>query len=245
MRVLIVDDEPLARQRLARLLDQIGEHEVVAEAAHGEQAIDLWRQHQPPLVLMDIRMPGVDGLAAARVLSAETTPPAIIFCTAYNDYAVEAFDASAVGYLLKPVNRDKLQQAIAKAQQLNQAQLSALQSELAEDGPDARSHIAARSHQGIELIAVEEIRYFLAEQKYVTVVHGDGEVLIDDTLKELEQQFAQQFIRVHRNALVAVKHIRGLQKMAEGYRLKLADLEQGPLVSRRHLSEVRALLDKL
>jgi two-component system response regulator AlgR len=242
MKILVVDDEPLARQRLLRLVADLNDCEVVAEAENGEQAINLWRQHQTELVLMDIRMPGMDGLAAAQVLAAEPAPPAIIFCTAYNDYAIEAFEASAVDYLLKPVNREKLQTALNKAQKLNQLQLAALHDEEPSAG---RGHISARSHNGIELIAIDDIRYFYAEQKYVTVYHHQGEVLIDDSLKELERQYENDFVRVHRNALVAIASIKGLERCADGIRVKLADIEQGPLVSRRHLPAVRVLLDRL
>lgn len=240
MRILVVDDEPLARQRLVRLLEGLEGCEVVAEAGHGQQAIDLWQQHQTELVLMDIRMPGMDGLAAAQVLAQEAAPPAIIFCTAYNDYAIEAFEAEAVDYLLKPATRDKLEKALAKAKRLNQLQLAALGE--TEQSP---AHISARTTNGVELIPVSDIDYFLADQKYVTVYYRQGEVLIDDPLKELEKQFADSFIRVHRNALVSITAIRGLERCDEGMRIKLANVQQGPLISRRHLPAVRTLLDKL
>ena len=241
MKVMVVDDEPLARQRLRRMLETLPDCEIVAEAGNGAEAVELWRQTRPSLVLMDIRMPGMDGLEAAQELSRQDTPPAIIFCTAYNDYALEAFDASAVGYLLKPVSRDKLVETMEKAQQLNQVQLAALEKSEASSG----DHISARNHTGVELIAIDDVRYFLADQKYVTVFHRGGEVLIDETLKELEQRFDQQLLRVHRNALVAVKAIRGLDKAEEGYRVRLVDIDQGPVVSRRHLPSVKALLEKL
>lgn len=240
MRILVVDDEPLACLRLVRLLEGLEDCEVVAEAGNGQQAIDLWQQHQTELVLMDIRMPGMDGLAAAQALAQEAAPPAIIFCTAYNDYAIEAFEAEAVDYLLKPVTRDKLEKALNKAKRLNQLQLAALG-----EAEPLSAHISARTANGVELIPVREIDYFQADQKYVTVYYRQGEVLIDDPLKELEKQFADGFIRVHRNALVSVTAIRGLVKCDEGVRIKLANLEQGPLISRRHLPAVRALLDKL
>ena len=240
MRILVVDDEPLARQRLVRLLGELEDCQVVAEADNGQQAMDLWQQHQAELVLMDIRMPGMDGLAAAEALAQEAAPPAIIFCTAYNDYAIDAFEAEAVDYLLKPVTLSKLQKALMKAKRLNQLQLAAL-------GETGQSpiHISARTSNGVELIPVNEIDYFLADQKYVTVYYRQGEVLIDDPLKELEKQFADNFIRVHRNALVSIAAIRGLERCDEGMRIKLANVQQGPLVSRRHLPSVRTLLDKL
>jgi len=249
MRILIVDDEPLARRRLLRLLDE-QPYEVVAQAGNGELAVAACNSHHPDVVLMDIRMPVMDGLKAASVLAELEQPPAVIFCTAYDDYALQAFDAKAVDYLLKPVNRDKLITALDRAQQLTQVQISALHSSTElEPGGDQREHLSARSSRGVELIPLEAIRYCLADQKYVSVYHLRGgellEHLIDDPLKVLEEEFGEHFVRIHRNALVAVRHIQGLEKCAEGSRLRLAGIDQGPLVSRRHLSAVRQLLQQL
>ncbi len=247
MKVLVVDDEPLARTRLLRLLEEDDRLQVVAEAENGEKAISAFNQHRPEVVLMDIRMPVMDGLESARHLAADAQPPAVIFCTAYGDYALEAFEANAVDYLLKPVDKTRLQQALARAQTLNRVQINAL--EASAGGGSRRSHIAAKSSRGIELIPLENVRYFLADQKYVTVYHltesGLKEILIDDPLKELEQELGEGFVRVHRNALVAVEHIQGLERGEQGARLKLADVTTGPQVSRRHLPAVRKLLQGL
>lgn len=252
MKVLIVDDEPLARLRLARLLEQQDGCEVIAEAENGERAIACCNQYHPDVVLMDIRMPVMDGLQAARHLAKSDAPPAVIFCTAYGDYALDAFDANAVAYLLKPADRDKLAQALARAQKLNRVQLSALidgDNHHAESADPGRSHISAKSGRGIELVALDNVRYFLADQKYVTVYYVvDGalrEVLIDDPLKELERELGERFVRIHRNALVAVAHIQGLEKDTQGARLKLDGVAQGPQVSRRHLPQIRKLLQQL
>ncbi|MEE8059820.1 MAG: LytTR family DNA-binding domain-containing protein [Pseudomonadales bacterium] len=259
MNVLIVDDEPLARLRLARLLDGQEGYQVVAEAENGEHAIELCNQHNPDVILMDIRMPVMDGLQAARHLAKGDEPPAVIFCTAYNDYALEAFDANAVDYLMKPVNREKLAQALVKAQKLNRVQLTALVEHVEKDSRDSpsdnlrgssyRSHISAKSSRGIELISLDNVRYFLADQKYVTVYYvTEGElkeVLIDDPLKELEQELGDKFARIHRNALVAVAHIQGLDKREQLSYLKLAGIERGPQVSRRHIATIRKLLQQL
>jgi two-component system, LytTR family, response regulator AlgR len=250
MNVLIVDDEPLARQRLARLLAQLNGYQVVAEAQNGEQAIASYEEHHPDVILMDIRMPVMDGLNAARYMAESEQPPALIFCTAYDDYALEAFDANAVDYLLKPVNRDKLAQALGKAQKLNRVQLSALV-DSTDDAtpPELRSHICAKSSRGVELVPLDDIRYFLADQKYVTVYHlSNGEVcetLIDDSLKDLEHEFGSRFVRVHRNALVAISHIQGLERTEEGTRVKLAGVDWGPQISRRHMPAVRQMLQNL
>ncbi|WP_339669112.1 LytTR family DNA-binding domain-containing protein [Dasania marina] len=249
MKVLIVDDEPLARQRLARLVAEDEGYQVVAEADNGQQAITLVNEHHPDILLMDIRMPVMDGLAAARALMAMDEPPAVIFCTAYNDYALEAFDANAVGYLLKPVNRDKLSQALAQAQKLNKLQLASLAEGDKQGASEQRHYISAKSSRGIELVPVADIRYFLADQKYVTIMYQrEGqlvEILIDDTLKELEDEFDQQFIRLHRNALVAIRHLTGVDRRGSNFYARLAGVEQGPQVSRRHMPELRKFLSSL
>lgn len=254
MKILIVDDEPLARSRLARLLDQHPDCEIVAEVGNGEQAIAACNQQLPDVVLMDIRMPVMDGLQAARHLASCDEPPAVIFCTAYNDYALDAFDANAVDYLLKPVNREKLSLALTKAKKLNRVQLSALSEQQADQRPGIennshRAHIAAKSSRGIELIAIETIRYFMADQKYVTVfyqIDGDQkQVLIDDSLRELEQMLGDQFVRIHRNALAAVAHIQGLDKSGQATYLKLSGVDRGPQVSRRYQALVRELVQQL
>jgi two-component system response regulator AlgR len=244
MKVLIVDDEPLARARLRRQLDAIPDAQIVGEADNGEQALRSCAELRPQIVLMDIRMPGVDGLSAAMQLAQGGDGPAIIFCTAYEEYAIAAFEANAVAYLLKPVNQEKLALALAKAERLSLAQLHALQP--AVETPAGRNHISAKSRRGMELIPLDDVRYFIADQKYVTVFHRRGELLIDDTLKELEDEFGPRLLRVHRNALVVLEHVLGLERIALGqYRIRLADVEQGPQVSRRHLPAVRVALENL
>lgn len=240
MNIVVVDDEALARRRLRRLLEELGGVEVVAEAASGQAALAACDMHAPDLVLMDIRMPGMDGLEAARNLSQRVQPPAIVFCTAYDDYAVAAFEASAVDYLVKPVTRERLASALSRARSLNRAQLAALQ-----QGPQGAGHISARSRRGMELVPVEEVRCLVADQKYVTVIHPGGEILVDQSLRQLEQAHPGRFVRVHRNALVARAHLQGLERCGEGYRVRLAGIDSGPLVSRRHLAGVRALLARL
>ena len=245
MKVLIVDDEPLARARLRRQLDAIPDAQVVGEADNGDQALRSCTELRPQVVLMDIRMPGTDGLSAAMQLAQQHDAPAIIFCTAYEEYAIAAFEANAVAYLLKPVSQEKLALALAKAERLSLAQLRALRP-ATDAAPGRRSHISAKSRRGMELIALEDVRYFIADQKYVTVYHRCGELLIDDTLKELEDEFGPLLLRVHRNALVMREHVMGLERISLGqYRIRLADVEHGPQVSRRHLAEVRRALENL
>lgn len=242
MKVLIVDDEQLARDRLARMLNDMNGYEVVGQAANGMQAIERCEATQPDVVLLDIRMPGMDGLEAARHLAGMEQPPAVVFCTAYEEHAIEAFKVQAVGYLLKPVRRDDLMVVLSSATRTNRAQLVAL----AQEEGSQRSHISARTRKGIELVPVDEVRYFQADQKYVTMRHPGGELLIDETLQELETEFGNRFIRVHRNALVSTKFIEGLERNEEGqYQIRLRDVPGGIDISRRHVSSIRRYIQKL
>ncbi len=241
MKILLVDDEALARDRLKRLLEEDAQHEVVGEAANGIEAVRICAELQPDLVLLDIRMPGMDGLEAARHFLELDAPPGVIFCTAYEEHAIQAFDLQAVGYLLKPVRRENLHKALAQSVRLNRVQLAALQKE-----DNIRSHISARTHKGMELIPIQHVRFFQADQKYVTVRHGTGEVIIDETLRELEDEFSGRFLRVHRSALVAKEHIEGLVKDDNGQMcIRLRAIDDLIEVSRRHLPAVRKILKAL
>ena len=236
MQVLIVDDEQLARDRLVRMVNDLEGHNVIGEAGNGIQAVELAGRDRPDLVLLDIRMPGMDGLEAARHLLQLEQPPAVVFCTAYEEHAIEAFDVQAVGYLRKPVRKDDLARVLASAHRLNKAQLGALD----EEGAQRRSHISARTRRGIELVPVHEICYFQADQKYVTVRHQGGELIIDETLRELEEEFDDQFIRIHRNALVATRAIEGIERDDEGHhRVRMKGIDEQLEISRRHVSGVR------
>lgn len=242
-RVFIVDDEPLARARLIRFVSELGGYDICGEAENGQLALDACAELEPDIVLMDIRMPVMDGMQAAQQLSQQATPPAIIFCTAYEEYALAAFDTSAVAYLLKPVRRERLTDALARAVSLTRAQTAVLKG-LTEN--QTAAHLTARSRGGLERIPLGEVRCFLADQKYVTVVHAGGELLIDQSLKELEAEFGQRFVRVHRNALVSVGHIEALERGGDGqYSVSLTDTQVRPQVSRRHLAQVRELLQSL
>ncbi len=243
MKILITDDEAPARQRLQRLLQDIGgDFEVVAEAVHGRQALELYNQFQPNLILMDIRMPGMDGLEAAKHLSQLEQPPAVIFVTAYDDHALQAFETHAVDYLLKPIRKERLQQALQKAHILTQAQVSALDQVQSEEAL-ARSHICVQVRGNLKLIPVRDILYFRAEQKYVTVRHTNGEVLIEEPLKSLEVEFKDKFVRIHRNALVAKQFMEGLEKDREGHCIvKIRGVEDRLEISRRHVTAIRKMM---
>jgi two-component system, LytTR family, response regulator AlgR len=236
VRVLIVDDEAPARERLRSLLTEIGDVEIAGEAATGEQALTSAAQCHPDVVLLDVRMPGIDGIEAARHLNLLDQPPAIIFTTAYDEYALPAFDAQAIGYLLKPIRKEKLAAALAHAGRLTRPQLQTIGS-----APSAaRSHIAVKHREGLRLIPVGEVLYFLAEQKYTTVRHLKGEDLIEDPLRALEDEFGTDFVRIHRNTLVSASHLERIDRTPEGqYVVRLKGCEAPLQVSRRMASELR------
>ena len=241
MNILVCDDEPLARERLARMVKAAG-HDVVAQAANGIEALEQVRLHQPDVVLLDIRMPEMDGIECAEALQELDVPPAVVFVTAFDQHAIDAFNTQAIGYLLKPINQQQLETALKRASKLNSAQVKSLQSQVDDNGEQraARKHIAARTHRGVELIPIESIYYFLADQKYVTVRHEGGQVLIDETLKDLETEFADLFIRIHRNALMAVSHLEGLEFIGTGqYEVRCRGIDERLAVSRRHLPQLR------
>jgi len=245
MDILICDDEPLAIERLSRLVSQLG-HQVVATASHGQQAIELTQQYEPDVVLLDIQMPEMDGLTCAHFLRQLEPSPAIVFCTAYDQHALDAFKSHAEGYLLKPIMQQELQQVLDQLTKLTQAQVSHLEQKEDMDNLEQRHQIAAKTYRGVELVPVENIYYFLADQKYVTVRHKNGSVLIDETLKDLEQEFGQQFIRIHRNALVSVHYLEGLELINSGqYQVRCRELDERLSVSRRHLPYLRERIQKL
>jgi two-component system response regulator AlgR len=240
MNVLIVDDEQLARQRLRHMLGEAGDHTIVGEAENGEQALRQAQNSNPDLVLMDIRMPGMDGLEAASYINRLENPPAIIFTTAYSEHALKAFDTHAVGYLLKPIKKEHLAEALQSAKRLNRAQINNLRSE-EENG--ARSKICVKIRGSLELVPVNEIIYFKADQKYVTLRTFEHEYLIEESLKALENEFEHKFIRIHRNALVAETAINGLIKNQSGHAcLTFREIDDLLEVSRRHLPEIRKKL---
>ncbi len=232
LKVLIVDDEPPARDRLRRLVEELGNYACVGEAGTGQEALKLSDELQPDVILLDIRMPGMDGVEAARHLAEFETPPAVIFTTAYDQYALDAFETQAVGYLLKPVRREKLERALDGAKRATRAQLASLSK--VSPGGGRRSHIAVRTREGLKLLPIEEIRAFIADQKYTTIRHPDGEYLIEESLRSLEDEFDPDFVRIHRNALVALRHIESIERVADGsYAVRLRGIADLFTVSRR------------
>ena len=243
MKILIVDDEKPARDRLSRMVDSLSGHEIVGEAGNGNEALHKAESCQPDVILMDIRMPGMDGIQAARHLSQLAQPPAVIFTTAFADHALEAFGTHAVDYLLKPVRKERLQTALEASSKPTRAQ--SLHNDEVLSDIEARQHICARVRGNLVLVAIENIYYYLADQKYVTVRHTAGEVLIEDPLKNLEKEFADRFHRIHRNALICLSKVCGMKSENGLHQVMFKDIDSTLEVSRRHLPAVRKIIKNL
>jgi len=243
MKILIVDDEPLARSRLRAQVAELGAGEVVGEAVDGADALTKIAALAPDVLLLDIRMPGMDGLELVRHLSTLPSRPAVIFTTAYEEHALAAFEASAIDYLLKPVRASRLHEALQRAELFNTARWQAL---VAAGETTARTHLSAFSKGTLRLVPVREVRYFQADQGYVTVSHPEGELLIEDSLRALEQEFGGLFLRIHRNTLVGLAWITALERDARGnHFVRARDVPDSLPVSRRLLGEVRRRLRHL
>jgi len=237
LKVLIVDDEPPARERLRSLLVEIPGVEVTGEAVNGQQALDRAHDLAPDVVLLDVRMPGMDGIEVARHLNALAEPPAVIFTTAFDEYAVNAFETHAIGYLLKPIRKEKLAAALERAGRLTRPQLQKI---AAATNDKRRTHIAARRREGLRLIPIEDIQFFFADQKYTTVRHVNGEDLIEDSLRALEEELETSFVRIHRNALVSVRYLERIERNEEGqYFVRLRGCDAPLQVSRRMAGELK------
>ncbi len=244
MKVLIVDDEPLARALLRSLMDEIGSpYKVAGEAENGTDALQKCAAIAADLVLMDINMPGMDGLTAASQLAESKTPPAVIFTTAYGDHALEAFEGSAVDYLLKPIRLTRLRKALEKAHAINRVQIQVIEQARKREQAAADSYICANIRGGIQRIPVAEVIYFIADQKYVSAYYQGSEILLEEPLCSFEKRFGEQFIRIHRNALVSSNHLTGIEKNSNGQTVtKLHGTHQRLLISRRHLPKIRQWL---
>jgi two-component system response regulator AlgR len=246
MKVLVVDDEKLARDRLVRMVESLDDYDVAGVAECGDEAVRQAIKLEPDIVLLDIRMPGMDGMEAGRQLATLGLQPAVIYCTAFGEHAIEAFEVNAAGYLMKPVRREALTEALTKATRVNKVQMETILGK--ETMPQARSrtHISAKTRRGIELIPLTEVKFFQADHKYVTVRHEGGEVLIDDTLRDLECEFGDRVVRIHRNALVMMEHLEGLERDPSGhYQVRMRGVEERLDVSRRHVSGLRRLVQTL
>lgn len=244
MKVLIADDEPIARERLRALLAEHDDLRLVAEAADGAAALDACAQHHPDIVLLDIAMPGLDGLDAARRLAEAEPRPAVVFCTAYDQHALSAFDAAAVDYLVKPVRRERLAAALDRARTFVAGRPP--RGDGAAEPGKRRTHLCARLRGSLRLIPVADVLYLQAEEKYVVVHHIGGADLIEDSLKSLEQEFPERFLRIHRNCLVARGELRELRRGNDGQVHALLKRSTDALeISRRCLPQIRQLLKHL
>lgn len=235
LRVLIVDDEPLALSRLRALLLQCGAPAIgaIGEAGSASQALTLIDVGDFDAVFLDVQMPGIDGVALARSLRASSRAPSVVFVTAYPEHAVAAFEVEAVDYLTKPVRLERLEAAIAKVQK-RRASLEPADPEI----------LLIQDRGRTERVALPEILYFKAELKYVTVRTAARTYILDASLSELEEKHPSQFLRIHRNALVARKAVRALEKHydpeeGEGWAVRLNGIDELLAVSRRQLSAVR------
>lgn len=239
MKVLIVDDEKLARERLKQLVCGLVADPELFEATNGREALFAVNASHPDLVLMDIRMPVMDGLESAMHLSHMDNPPSVIFTTAYDQHAVAAFEVNAVDYLLKPIRKDRLETALGKVSTVSSQQIRQIRNEQEMSSP--RSHISVQLRGQITVIPVSEIAYFMADNKYVRVCTPAERHYVEDSLVSLELEFEDKFLRIHRNAIVSIAHIRGMEKQPSGrWHVKLKDIDETLEVSRRHTAAVRS-----
>lgn len=245
MKVVIADDEPLARERLRMLLAALPGMELVAEAGDGREALHACAEHDADVILLDIAMPGIDGLEAARHLAAFEPRPAVVFCTAYDAHALSAFEAAAVDYLVKPVRPERLQAALERARTFVAGR--------DHNGPGSadhkgkqRTHLCARLRGSLRLIPIEDVHYLQAEEKYVVVHHARGEDLIEESLKSLEEEFDERFLRIHRNCLVARHEIIELKRDPDGHVHAILRHGKQPLeVSRRCVAGLKDIVRNL
>ena len=236
MRALVVDDEAPARERLSALLRELDQVELVGEARDAFEALRHIDTLSPDLLYLDVRMPGMSGLELARHLARLEEPPAIIFTTAHGEHAMEAFEAEAVGYLLKPIRREKLATATERAQRLSQHQLEAV-------AAPGRTHLAVRSRTELRMLRVEDVICLLAEDKYTSVRHTGGTDLIEDSLRSLESELGARFLRVHRGALVNRNFIETIERNPDGtHQIRLRGMDETLPVSRRLAGDLKTQL---
>ena len=236
LKILIIDDEAPARNRLRRMLEGLPAVRVTGEAMTGLEALRLIPLMKPDVLLLDISMPGMDGMTLAQTLQQQDVAPAVIFCTAWSDQAVEAFDCDAVDYLVKPVRMERLKLALDKASRF------LARSDTGENGPFLRSTLGGK----VSLLPLADVIGLYAEDKYTTVLHLKGKLVVNQSILELEAEHADILVRIHRGTLGAKKCIRGLEKTSDGrHFLLLEGCEERPQVSRRNLPSIRKLIREL
>ena len=235
MKVLIVDDEPLARARLKRLLGAITGFSCVGEATNSQQALQLCKQLQPDVLLLDIAMPGGDGLQLAAELAREPLPPAIIFVTAHPQHALDAYQVCPADYILKPVSAERLSAALARLGNRTRAHL--------ERTPAKDEVISYQLGSVTRQINLSKVLYFSADSKYVRMVFAEGEALLEQTLSQLQQRYPQQLVRIHRSTLINRDYFSALRAAPDGkHYIELTGLDNRLEVSRRALSQVKQAL---
>ncbi|MGA0797439.1 MAG: LytR/AlgR family response regulator transcription factor [Quisquiliibacterium sp.] len=257
--ILIVDDEPVARIRLRELLGDLAPqfaHAVIGEARTAADALSVIASLQPNIVLLDVQMPGMNGIELARHLSARaavehSTPmPAVIFVTAHDEYAVQAFDVRAIDYLLKPVRASRLLEALQRSVLSLPGERREAIDALARDTQTQRRQLSVHERGRVVLVPMVDVIYLKAELKYITVRTSEREFLIEESLTDLEQEFGERFVRIHRNALVARDAITGFERVAPSaqdsggepfWQVVMRDIKERLPVSRRQWSTVKAL----
>jgi two-component system response regulator AlgR len=211
---------------------------VLDEAGDGRTAVELSSRLAPDLVLLDISMPLMNGLETARHLAALDPAPMVIFCTAYDEHALAAFEANAVDYLVKPIRRERLQAALVRARRYSGATVAKLASASAESA--RRTHLCARVRGSLVMVPIIDIDYLIADDKYVCVHHARGEVLVEESLKALETEFDDRFVRIHRNCLVAKNRVVGLSRTTDEHVfVRLSNSDERLEASRRNLPRLR------
>ena len=243
LRIVIADDEAPARSRIRDLLEDCAATfalEVVGEAANGRALIELLQRTPADVVLLDIRMPEMDGIEAAQHIQKLPDPPSVIFTTAYDVYALKAFELHAVDYLLKPIRLRRLHEALARARSITPLNLDVLQ----QLTPEPRRHLSVQERGRVILIPVDKILFMRAELKYVTIRTAESEHLLEESLTRLEQEFNEKFVRIHRSCLVARDHIESFERGGEeggesGWVVKLRGLDERLPVSRRQQHVMR------
>lgn len=233
LRILIIDDEMPARHRLRRMLAEMPAVHIAGEAATGQEALRMIPVKAPDVLLLDISMPGLDGMTLAQMLQEQASPPAVIFCTAWSDQAVEAFECDAVDYLVKPVRSERLEAALDKARNF------IAMSNSDASGAFLRSILGGR----VSLLPLDDVLCLYSEDKYTIAVHENGKLVINQSLLELEKEHVDILLRIHRGTLVVRNRVRGLEKASDGrHYLVLQGCDERPQVSRRRLPAVRKLI---
>jgi len=234
----------MVREGTRRILEREPDLKVVAEAGDGHATLHACAEHHPDMVLLDISMPGIDGLETARHLAEFEPRPMVVFCTAYDQHALSAFDAQAVDYLVKPVRAERLAAALERVRTFAAGRVPATASDT--DAARKRTHLCARLRGSLRLIPIEDIRYLQAEEKYVVVHHARGEDLIEESLKALESEFGDRFVRIHRNCLVARHELVELRRINDGRVQAVLRHGKEPLeVSRRCVAGLRDTVKSL